>query len=847
MRPVHSFWLLSGLIANAAAAQVQLSLAEQYFVLKQAKQTVTVLDTDQDGIPNHLDPDDDNDGVPDEQDAFPLDPTEWLDTDGDGIGNNADPDDDNDGVPDASDDLPLDPTESRDQDGDGIGDNRDQFDLDAFCWRQQDGDSNGCYLSQIKNLNIDLLKPNPYEPNWVRQVDSDLQQSIVFIDQQRSTVYRFDVNSKILTLKEKLQLPQHLLLSFRYVAAHKKFYLLAKGSRQLFSLTADSSAVFQEPDLPVAAETLTDAGRFFIIRQTDGKLQLFDANGAFGAAKDNEHQYFKPGVSYSYIPALQQLFSGGQEKPRLSINQQTGEITTVVSSHDYRSLTGPISVSAHGGRLITGSGDVFDANSLSWQNNFGDGSAGQLWLPNDDLVQLHTYQSREADASFKDIVTLTRKNAKGGVEEALSWPGTAKLLLPAADVQLVLYQTDGQLQPKYYRASDDTDRDGVPNALDAFPNDAAASKDTDFDGAPDGWNPGMTQAQSTTGLIQDAFPTQAACQQMSDSNASGQCDLAKFHQSLDWSQPASRFFHNGILYLFSSEQQRVFRWSAETQQMLDPLVIRDKYQHPALKPGAQHLLLHPSHQKFYLHYLSGQVYSLPLTGGLPSFFAGSGSAPITNDSLRPLMYAGAYLLMQERGSEQHWTRLHSFTSDGQLAGTTRGNNSFGAVWSEHRQMLVYAKYDAGKHVQFTAMDSNGQFTYAGYDSKWDLWDYSQLPTLFLADDESAVLTNTGYLIKLGTTRTLIRLQNVNPISQAMWSGNHLWLAADNNLVILNRQSLEQLSSRTLPGPIVQLYGHKNQHFALYQNGQELVVTEIELPAFGQATSAAQLSVRPSQG
>ena len=37
--------------------------------------------------------DSDGDGVPDAEDAFPLNPTEWADSDGDGIGNNADPDD----------------------------------------------------------------------------------------------------------------------------------------------------------------------------------------------------------------------------------------------------------------------------------------------------------------------------------------------------------------------------------------------------------------------------------------------------------------------------------------------------------------------------------------------------------------------------------------------------------------------------------------------------------------------------------------------------------------------------------------------------------------------------------
>ncbi|HSC76014.1 MAG TPA: thrombospondin type 3 repeat-containing protein [Pseudomonadales bacterium] len=123
------------------------------------------LNTDGDTQGNVCDVDDDNDGVVDVGDAFPLDNSESVDTDGDGIGNNADPtpngdtdndgldnnidncisvsntdqlntdgdaqgnacdsDDDNDGVPDVSDAFPLDVSEFADSDGDGIGDNSD--------------------------------------------------------------------------------------------------------------------------------------------------------------------------------------------------------------------------------------------------------------------------------------------------------------------------------------------------------------------------------------------------------------------------------------------------------------------------------------------------------------------------------------------------------------------------------------------------------------------------------------------------------------------------------------------------------------------------------------------------
>jgi hypothetical protein len=56
----------------------------------------------------------------------------------------------------------------------------------------------------------------------------------------------------------------------------------------------------------------------------------------------------------------------------------------------------------------------------------------------------------------------------------------------------------------------DTDNDGIPDTVDAFPSDPAASVDTDSDGYPDDWNLGKTKEHSTTGLHRDAFPDDPA-------------------------------------------------------------------------------------------------------------------------------------------------------------------------------------------------------------------------------------------------------------------------------------------------------------------------------------------------
>ena len=91
------------------------------------------LDTDLDGIGNNTDNDDDGDGYPDDVEANagtnPLDPADLPeDLDGDGIPDDVDTDDDDDGVLDVFDAFPLDATETTDTDLDGTGDNADTDD-----------------------------------------------------------------------------------------------------------------------------------------------------------------------------------------------------------------------------------------------------------------------------------------------------------------------------------------------------------------------------------------------------------------------------------------------------------------------------------------------------------------------------------------------------------------------------------------------------------------------------------------------------------------------------------------------------------------------------------------------
>ena len=103
------------------------SVTDGSFAVTQSITVSAEYDTDGDGAADTRDPDDDNDGAPDNTDDFPKDPLESVDTDDDGIGNNTDTDDDNDGVLDVVDEYPLDAGNVIDSDSDGVVDRNDVF------------------------------------------------------------------------------------------------------------------------------------------------------------------------------------------------------------------------------------------------------------------------------------------------------------------------------------------------------------------------------------------------------------------------------------------------------------------------------------------------------------------------------------------------------------------------------------------------------------------------------------------------------------------------------------------------------------------------------------------------
>jgi len=153
------------------------------------------LDTDGDGSGDACDSDDDNDGVPDSTDVFPLDPNETVDTDNDGIGDNrdncpstpnsdhfdtdndgsgdaCDSDDDNDGVPDSTDKFPLNASDSVDTDNDGMGNNfENTYGLNPLAPGDASLDTDGDGLTNLEEFQVGRI-PTVHEGALIEIINS---------------------------------------------------------------------------------------------------------------------------------------------------------------------------------------------------------------------------------------------------------------------------------------------------------------------------------------------------------------------------------------------------------------------------------------------------------------------------------------------------------------------------------------------------------------------------------------------------------------------------------------------------------------------------------------------------
>ena len=163
--------------------------------------------------PNEI-KDSDGDGHYDDRDAFPNDPKEWLDTDDDGVGNNADLDNDGDGISDLDEEkYGLDPLDAN----------------DAYVDSDGDGYSNIVEIEANTDLNDKASKPKKLDSVAVKKIGEYIDSKYISLEVDNNYAYVLaDSGLKIFDIRDSsnIKLISQLTLSnYKYKIKKEANYL----------------------------------------------------------------------------------------------------------------------------------------------------------------------------------------------------------------------------------------------------------------------------------------------------------------------------------------------------------------------------------------------------------------------------------------------------------------------------------------------------------------------------------------------------------------------------------------------------------------------------------------------
>ena len=447
-----------------------------------------------------LDDDDDNDGVTDEFDAFPYDAVASTDTDGDGMPDTwnegateteiaesylvLDNDDDNDGIPDSDDANPLVPDDMGPQIASFIGfEGAQVVSEDNFLMP-----SSAPSYAGFANTNAALYPitfPEGGRISFVGSVADGGSADVRFrlerlpYDPNDSLATEPSINTGTVTVSGAAPVLYELMIEPQGENSFSSF-LMFIDTLDVTVTIQDVMVDFGEP--PEFAQ-MTGVFDGFI---ADGDTFTFPTDAAEWAGVANENINLYP-LSFP---------EGGEVRFRAAI-PEGGAATNVYFLFEANPY--PDNTPSFGTEKVTISGGLADYNVQIPPQD-----------PTQEYNSLVMYiLERDRPVMIKDIEVVSYGDISGpgpldsdmdGIPDAFDAFPTN----PAASED-----TDGDGMPDDWNPNasaqqivdsgltldEDDDNDGVSDYNDAFPKDPAASLDNDYDGMPDDWNEGATEQQ----------------------------------------------------------------------------------------------------------------------------------------------------------------------------------------------------------------------------------------------------------------------------------------------------------------------------------------------------------------
>jgi hypothetical protein len=647
--------------------------------------------------------DSDGDGVLNTVDAFPLDVAASVDTDSDGY-----PDSWNAG---------------RDQDDSTTGLVLDSFPNDTACWLPAHGSGGICdYGATIPNYTPDAIAQNG--------------DTIYLLSSANRRVYRRSISTGQYLNPYVVGINQGFSMlaptEMTYSPAHQRLYFgYETGAIRMIDVTGGGVEV-PFANAAMGVHGLAAVGNYVLAQDDSGAWEshyIIDAAGVITHVV--EWNYYSPEYAWDTNTSRVYFFRGNQSPSDLHfevIDQSTGRITSSGETpyHGSYGTYGVIRPSVNGAFVLLGSGDLYAQGGLTWAGSLGTQVTDARWFADGTLVTLVTSGNQ---------TTLRRMNPSTlAVLEQRVFAGEALRIVGSDTVMSIVVLNAGTTQFHAYVPNNDSDNDGVLNTVDAFPLDVAASVDTDRDGHPDAWNAGRDDTDSTTGLVLDAFPSDAACWLP----AHGSGGVCNYGATIPNYTPDAVATHGDVIYLLSSANRRVYRWSMATGQYLNPYIIGIDQGLTTIAPTK--MALSTAHQRLYLGYETGAIRSIDLTAGHGAETAFTNVAMAVGG----LASVGNYVLAQDASGA--WATHYVINSAGVITDQEEWNYvSNDYTWDPVNSRVYFFRLGVSPgDMHYEVIDqTNGQIVSHGETPYHG--DFSMLGPIRVSPDGERVLLGAGTL------------------------------------------------------------------------------------------------------
>lgn len=573
-----------------------------------------------------------------------------------------------------------------DTDKDGVADSVDAAPNDPLCSAASDANAGICYLRTLASSRLKIVG-NAEGKIFFNSEDDALR------------LYAYDLKTKHFLGRVNIQ--GFTPVTYAYSPDHGRLYV-GDTSGKIHSYTEslqENASVFASLKLSVTG--LVAVGKYLLAQDDSGAWAthyVFDKLGQQTDSKD--WNYFSSYYEWNQAQSRIYFFRDDSSPNDLMfeiIDQATGKISGNGESpyHGSYTIQGPIRTNQSGSKVLLGSGDIYNAPSLTWYGNLGTSLNNARWIANDELVTL------------KQSGTTTRLSRydlnKTKVEELLIEGEVMDISVFGGSNYLIIKKAT-QIEISNYVPSNDSDGDGVTNLLDKFPLDKTAADDSDNDGYPDAFLNGYTAADSPTGLSKDAYPLDANCHALAQGDGVN-CNFALVMPAYVPDQILSD--GQDIVYLLSKANNRVYRWSKNKGDYISPLVVGQKSDLTVVPPTT--ITYSQDHNRLYLGYATGAISYINSIGDTKEF-----AFAATAQSVQGLAPVGKYLLAQDPSGA--WSSHYIFDKQGNLTDSKEWNYfSRYYDWNASQSRVYFFRDDQSPNdLMYENIDqSTGKITSSG--------------------------------------------------------------------------------------------------------------------------------------